>query len=409
MKTYVRREMARRIEAAAGSLPVVVLTGMRQVGKTTLLQQDPATRDRTYVTMDSFASRQAALESPEALLESAGERVTIDEVQKAPELMESIKLVVDRDRRPGRLVLSGSANLLLMSQVTESLAGRAIYLPLGPMSRRELAGCNQRPFLVELLETGSLPELPQSGPLSPQEIVSGGMPPVVLDGAVPELWFQGFEQTYLERDIRSLARVVDLTQFQGFLRLAALRTGRMLNLSEIGRDARVSTATASRYLSLMETSFSVFRLRPFLRNPASRLIKTSKLYVSDSGLASFLIGPREDPMSERDRFAGPLLENYAAANLRSILAAWLPQASLHYWSIQGRYEVDFVVALGERSIAIEIKRGSRWGPRDLRGLRRFLETTPGCVAGLLACGMESPVPVPLDGKIWAVPLGAMLM
>jgi uncharacterized protein len=408
MDSYKRREMASRLEVAAKHLPVVILTGMRQTGKTTLLQHEPATKNHTYVTMDDFAVRKAAIDSPESLLQSVKGPMVIDEVQKVPGLIESVKLVIDRERRPGRFVLSGSANLLLMSQVTESLAGRALYLALGPMSRRELAGTRERPFLVGILEDGSLPKMPGGAPFDFREVVLGGMPPVVVDGASPELWFQGFEQTYLERDIRSLATVVDLTQFQTFLRLAALRTGRILNQSELGRDAGVSTATASRYLSLLETSFSVFRLPPFLRNPSVRLVKSSKLFVSDSGLANYLIGPREGIMTAADRFAGPLLETYVAVNLRSILASWLPQTSLCYWNIQGRHEVDFVAAFGERTVAVEVKRGSRWSGKDLRGLRKFLEVTPGCVAGLLACNIDSATPIPLGERLWAVPLGAIL-
>jgi predicted AAA+ superfamily ATPase len=384
-------------------MPVVVLTGMRQVGKTTLLRNEEFLAGRHYVTLDDFAQAAAAQSAPEELLGSRP--LTVDEVQREPLLLDAIKSAVDAHRHPGDFVLSGSANLLLLERVAESLAGRAVYLELWPMTRREIEGSTSTPWLVELLEAGEFPPARVVSHLEKGEVRAGGMPPVVVDRVDPEIWFQGFAQTYLERDVRSLAQVADLSSFGRFLRVLALRTGSLLNVSEAGRDAGLSATTASRYLGVLEASFSVFRLPPFLGNRASRIVKSPKLYVSDAGLAHHLIGPRGDA-GAGDPFAGQLLETYIAHNLRGLFAAWLPRAALGFWNVQGRHEVDFVVEYGDRVAAIEVKRGTRWTKHDLRGLRRFVDATPSCFAALLACGVSEPVH--LDERLWAVPLGLLL-
>ena len=404
MDTFYDRELSPYIKRALKSMPVVVVTGMRQVGKSTLLQHDPDLSQRHYFSLDDFATMEGATRAPNSLLDTH-ETVTIDEVQRAPQLFQAIKVAVDADRRPGRFILSGSANLLLMERVTESLAGRAVYLTLQPFSKRELAGEVATPVLIELLDHSLLPER-KARDFTLEEVLAGGMPAVVLEGADPHIWFQGFEQTYLERDIRALSQVADLPSFQRFLRLAALRTGGLLNISQLSVDAALATSTGARYLGLLETSFSIFRIAPYLKNPTARQVKSSKLYVADSGLANFLMGPRQAPGGHTDPYRGALVETWAAANLSAILQAWRPRATLCFWNVQGRYEVDFVIDDGSRSLAIEVKAGSQWSQKDLRSLRKFLELHPQCVAGLLACDISNPVQ--LGQRLYAVPLGYLL-
>lgn len=408
MGSYLSRELSPLLHRALESMPVVVLTGMRQVGKTTLLKNDPELSQFRYFTMDDPATRQAARGAPQALLESAQGPQIIDEVQKEPALLEAIKVAVDQDRRPGRFLLSGSANLLLMSRVTESLAGRALYLTLHPMTRRELAGTKTAPFVVSILNGGEVPGTWGGTPVSVSEVLRGGMPSVAVDHATPDLWFQGFEQTYLERDIRALSQVADLAQFQTFLRLASLRTGKLLNVSDLARDAALPASTATRYLGLLETSFSAMKLPPYLANPSKRLVKSPKLYLADSGLAAHLQGVPANaslPLSATQGY-GALLETYVATHLVSMLQARLPQARLFFWNQQGRHEVDFILENGSRTLAVELKSGSRWRPEDLGPLKKFLAETPGCVAGLLACDIAAPLP--LGPRLWAVPTGLLL-
>lgn len=405
MAGYVPRNLATLMDRALGSMPVVVLTGMRQVGKTTFLWNQPARRERRLVSLDDLSNLDAARQDPAGLV-AGDDPVTIDEVQRVPELLLAVKSEVFRQRRPGRFILSGSANLLLMSEISESLAGRAVYLAMWPMTRRELEGATKKPYLLSLFADGSPPGASDIARITPEEVLAGGMPPIVVDRADPDIWFTGFEQTYLERDIRGLSQVADLVQFRRFMRLLAMRTGRILNVAEVARDAGVSSATGQRYVGLVETSFAGFRLPPFLANRSSRLIKSPKFFVSDTGLANHLIGERTAPMGPADQFAGALLETYVAHNLQGILSAWAPRASLCYWHVQGRHEVDFVVELSGRCVAIEVKSGSRWSAGDLVGLRRFMETTPNCFAGLLAC--NTPTVHSLGNGLYALPLATLL-
>lgn len=408
MTGYRRRELGDAVRAALADMPVVVVTGMRQTGKSTFLLHEPGLAGRRWLSLDEFAVLDAARRDPEAFVRT-DEPLTIDEVQRCPELLTAIKREVDRDRRPGRFLLSGSANFALLGGVTESLAGRAVYLTLWPFTRHEIQGNAVRPnlFLRDFFDTGRLPRRADARPVGDTEILRGGMPPVCLglttDAA---LWFRGYEQTYLERDVRELARVADLVSFRQLLRLAALRTGQILKVSELARDAKVNAATASRHLAVMEASFVFHRLEPYLGNRASRLIKSPKVYVSDAGIAAHLCGVTEAGFGDDEPLRGPLLETYVAHNLRSMLEARWPGARLSFWHVQGRHEVDFVIEAGRDCLAIEVKSSRRWTDRDLAGLRAFLGQTRRCRAGILAHSGDSAVQ--LGERLYAIPLATLL-
>ena len=407
MTDFLPRELSPLLHQALKALPVVVVTGLRQAGKTTFLQHDESFQSRRYFTLDDYTTLEAARLEPEALI-GGDEPVTIDEVQRSPDLLLAVKREVDRRRAPGRFLLSGSANLSLLDGVSDSLAGRALYLTLHPFTRRELTGrTGEPPFLVRFLEKPALPRNPVVEPISETEILNGGLPPVALgDTASRELWFLGYEQTYLERDLRDLSQVADLVSFRNLLRLASLRTGQMLNQSELARDAKLPASTVSRYLGLLEASFLVTRLSPYLRSRASRLIKAPKIFMTDSGIAAHLAAVTDLSPTSGEPLRGALLETYVCQNLMAILGAHLPRARVDFWSVQGRYEVDFVVTSGRTSLAVEVKAASRFGERDLAGLRAFVETTSGSRTGILAYnGREA---VALGSNLYAIPLGLLL-
>ena len=392
---------------ALADMPVVVMTGMRQTGKSTLLQRDAALAARAYVSLDDFAQLDAARRDPEAFLDRE-EPLTVDEAQRCPELLVEIKRAVDRDRRPGRFLLSGSANFSLLRGVADSLAGRAVYLTLHPFTQREIRGDLERPSLMRRAFTeGRVPRNGRTVGLDWGAVLRGGLPPVAL-GIVrtPRVWYTGYEQTYLERDVRDLSRIGDLISFRSLLKLAALRTAQVLKISELARDAKLAAATAGRYVSLLEASFVVSRIPPFLVNEATRLIKSPKLFVSDAGLAAHLAGFSVGEPGVSDSFRGALLETYVAQNLLGMLAAEWPGARLAYWHIQGRHEVDFVVESGRDCLAIEVKAAPRWTDRDLSGLRIFLERTPRCRLALLA--HTGAATVSLGERLWAIPIPVLL-
>jgi len=406
MTRYHPRALGPVVRDALAEMPVVIVTGLRQAGKSTFLQHERGLADRRYTSLDEFAQLAAARGDPQAFVRT-DDPLTIDEAQRCPELLSAIKREVDRQRRPGRFLLSGSANFALLRGITETLAGRALYLTLHPFTRRELTGrLDAAPAIRRLFEGGAPPKGPQK-PVTREEILLGGLPPVRLHLVRrADLWFKGYEQTYLERDVREFSRLADLVPFRNLMRLAALRTGKVLTVSELARDAKLNAATTSRYLGVLEASFVVARLAPYLANRASRLIKSPKLYFSDSGLAAHLAGITPADLAHDDSLWDALLETYVAQNLAAVLESAWPEACLAYWHVQGRHEVDFVVEAGRDALALEIKASARWNDRDLAGLRAFLDMTPRCRLGVLAhLGTET---VQLGNRLWAVPLPLVL-
>lgn len=405
MLTYAQRNLTDQVVSAAGDMPVVAITGMRQTGKSTFLKNQPALAGMRYVTLDDFTQLAAAKENPDTFVDTS-EPLVIDEVQRCPELFIAIKRAVDRDRKPGRYFLSGSANFLLMKNIAESLAGRAAYFTMHPFTRRELHGQTGRtPFIKDFFAAQAIDKPSEYDVISQTEIMRGGMPSVALgDVTEPLNWFKGFEQTYLERDIRDLGRIVDIIPFRGLLHLLAHRTGGLLSISDLGRDARLKSSAVNNYLSVMETSCVFYRLPPYLKNPASRLIKSPKFYLGDAGLACFLAGI--DELASDSLFKGAMTETYVAQNLLATIAATWPRANLYFWNIQGRHEVDFIIEAGAKCLAIEVKSGARWEKEDLAGLKAFLNTTPHCAAGILAYNGTSAVS--LGDRLWAIPLSLLL-
>ncbi len=401
MTPYHKREITTLLIEALESMPVVILTGMRQAGKSTILQQEPTLAKRRYISLDDYASLEAAERDPESLL-SGDQPITIDEAQRMPQLLQLVKRIVDKKRKPGQFLLSGSANFLLLKQMTESLAGRAVYLTLYPMSRREITRTTtEKPALVEFLDSGKWPRK-EIEPVKEGEVLQGGMPSVCL-GEVenPSIWFKGYEQTYLERDVRAISQVADLISFRNLLHLTALRTGQVLNQSDLGRDAKLNSTTVRRYLSLFEVSFLTFTMPPYIPSRSARLIKSPKIYFADSGIAAYLSG-----IDRSDNLFWSIYETYIIQNLVAICAARLPRAQLHFWNIQGRHEVDVVMEFQRQVVAIEIKGGSRWKERALSGLRAFIDRANRCDAGILAYnGSEI---VSLGNRIWAVPVSLLI-
>lgn len=405
MMTYLPREITKQVVSALEDMPVVALTGMRQTGKSTFLQEQPEFRGRKYITLDDFAQFAAAKENPDKFVDT-DEPLIIDEAQRCPELFVAIKRAVDKNRRPGQFILSGSANFLLMKNISESLAGRAIYFNMHPFNRRETERrTSEIPFIRQFFEEQTISGLPDAPTIPLGDIVKGGMPSICLGSFNnPVNWFKGYEHTYLDRDIRDLGRIGDIIPFRGLLHLAAHRTGGVLNLSDLGRDARLKSTVVTSYLSIMEVSCIFYRLAPYLKNPASRLIKSPKFYLGDSGLACFLAEVEE--LTAETPLKGAMMETYVAQNLISILDATWPRASMYFWNIQGRHEVDFIIEAGNRCLAIEVKSAARWDKDDLVSLKAFVANTPHCSAGILA--YNGTTAVRLGDKLWAIPLSILL-
>lgn len=400
------------MESALAALPVVALTGPRQVGKSTFLHCDPGLADRRYVSLDSATLLAAGQRDARALV-SAAERITVDEAQRLPALFDVIKTLVDEDRQPGRFILSGSANFLLMRHLSESLAGRAVHLHLGPLTWAEQRQSRQ-PVFARIL-TGASPADTYSSVTVPgwqnpseSDWVAGGFPTPVLatDDRARRLWFTGYEQTYLDRDLRDLSQVADLGLFQQFLRLAALRTAQVLNLNDLARDCGTNPVTISRWLSLLETSFLVRRVPPYFSSRAKRLVKAPKIYFADSGLAAFLCGLHSGAEVAAHVLRGALAETYVCQNLAALLDSYMPEARLTHYRTHAGHEVDFIAEIGQRVLAIEVKASSRVDARDLKGIAGFLEAEPRCELAIVIYLGKTVEPI--GPKTWLVPMGLAL-
>lgn len=404
---YRPREASTLIDRALREFPVVVVSGLRQTGKSTLLREDlQMAAGRRYLTLDDLDVLTLARDDPVRLLSSA-DRLALDEVQRSPEIFLSIKRLVDERRSAGRFVLSGSANLLLHQRTADSLAGRAYYAYLRPLNRRErLSALAEKPALLRFLEGGTWPAV-EIDPVTETEILRGGFPEIALDERRDAgLWFDAFERTYLERDVRDLRQIENLVDFHRFLRLTALRVGGVLNVSALARDARLSEATARRYLNLFETLMLVHRLPPFLGNRSSRLVKAPKLFFADSGLCARLAGVNAIGASDADPMRGPLFENFVLQNLMATLEPHRPGIRFYFWNEQGRREVDIVAEFDSKVIALEVKSRGRLHPADFDAIESFIARTPNCAAGII--GYQGREVLPLRPKLWAVPLHVLL-
>ena len=382
MNEILPRLAAEQLEAHLRTMPAVVVTGARQTGKSTLAEAAaPAHRP---VSLDDFDALDAARRQPEALL-GAGEPVTLDEVQRAPDLLREVKMAIDSNRQAGRFLLTGSANLLLMKRVSESLAGRASYLNLLPMTRREQLGLGQCGIWDELLDNADVdwPAIVGAREVAAEdwrELARRGgfpVPAVHMQHATERaIWFEGYLRTYLERDLLDISAITALPDFRRLMRTACLRLGQPVNQTALGRDVALPQATVHRYLNLLETSYMLVRVPAYSVNRTKRLLKAPKLYWGDTGLALHIAGVDEP--------AGVHLENVVLGDLLAWRDARPRRAEVLYWRTAAGEEVDFVIEAGDFLLPIEIKATSRPRLRDTGRLRSFRREYEGQArAGLL--------------------------
>ena len=402
------RWFSQNLQSALKVLPVTVVTGARQTGKTTLAKSLDARR--AYFTLDDVGVLDQAERNPDSLLTSRP--VTLDEVQRAPQLLLAVKRAVDERRKAGDFVLTGSANLLLMGRVADTLAGRAIYLELPPFCPAEWL---QRKEALEPIDRLFSPDFdlrnwPDEKGNWIRWLLCGGFPPAVAIEADRDrgLWFAAYVQTYLERDLRQLSDVASLPDFQRLMALSANRTGKLLNQADLARDAALSHPTAHRYLNLLETGCLITRIRPFTTNPSTAIVKAPKLLWSDCGLAAWLAGirTREDVAKRLD--SGFWLEQTIYQTLQSWRAMDPANRRLHYWRDRAGHEVNFLLEQNGKLVAIEIKSSSQVSSSDASGILAFksvLKKSHSLVCGVV---LHAGKARPLDKDIVALPWGWMV-
>ena len=417
LQTYLPRLQGPHLARLLGEFPVVVLIGARQTGKTTLVQSAEIGASRRYQSLDDLSTLDLALRDPSALL-IGPQPLTIDEIQRAPQLLLSIKREVDRSRMPGRFLCTGSANLLLMKQVSESLAGRAVYVEIPPFTWAELEQVRTGMILDAAVTSRSARELlAQLAPsrkrrlgLSLEEsVVRGGFPvPSLTESASTRgRWFEGYVSTYVERDLRLLSAIDDLVAFRRFMQAAALRNAAPLNVAQLAQDAGIPPTTAGRYLSLLEVSFLVWKLPAFTVNRGKRLAKSPRLLWTDSGLAAHLAGFQEGQELAGSRHWGSWLEAWVGHHLRTWASLHDRRPALSTWRTTAGHEVDFIVETGRRLLPVEVKATTRPSGADLRGLEAFLDLHHKANLGLIACNCAEVHAV--SSRIVAVPFASLLL
>lgn len=413
----IARHVADRLQVALQDTPAVLINGPRQCGKTTLVQQ--LAQGMSYITLDDPGMLIAAQQDPVGLLRQM-DRAVIDEVQRAPQLLLALKMSIDQDRRPGRFLLTGSANILALPQIADSLAGRMEVHTLLPLSQAELQG---RPS--DFLQRAQGQSWPVSHPswVYPAVIdaknelhagaignaLAGGYPEMRLRPSVTrrQAWAKAYIQTLVERDVQDIAQVEHLSQIPYLLDIAAAHCGQLFNASQIGGQLMLDTRTLDKYLGVLEKLFLVQRLPAWGRNELNRLIKTPKLHFLDAGLQATLTRLTPDMLiTHRERW-GATLETWVYAELRKALALSDEAWYLSHYRDKDQVEVDFVLENPQRQlIGIEVKAAATVQVQDFKGLRK-LQTQTGAdfLTGIVL--YDGAHALPFGPGMWAVPLAAL--
>lgn len=375
----LNRLLSQQILTSLADTPVVFLQGPRQAGKTTLVNGLPELGwDAEYRTLDEAASLLAAKSDPDGFVAGLSERAIIDEVQRAPELFRAIKLSVDRKRQPGRFLLTGSANALVLPQVADSLAGRMEILTLLPLSQAEIEG--RVPTFLEAIFEDVLPSrrLEAEGwPAVARRITAGGFPEARSrkDPQRRAAWFASYITTILERDIRDLANIQSVAELARLLRLIAIRAGGILNLSDLARDAAIPQTTLQRYWALLEAIFFVRSVPAWSGNLGLRVIKAPKTMLYDSGLLCHLLGVDYERLKNDDLWSGVLLENFAALEILKQTHSYPHRFQLFHYRTHKKQEVDLLLEDAQgRVVAIEVKKTASPTASDLQGLRQLRDS-----------------------------------
>lgn len=345
-----KRDMASELTSLATQYPVVTVIGPRQSGKTTLVRR--AFPDKKYANLEAPDAQEMAMEDPRAFLERYPEGAIFDEIQKVPSLLSYIQVIVDETPKKGMFILTGSHQLELHQAISQSLAGRTAILCLLPLSLAELSEAHIEISLDEAL-------------------LKGGYPRIYNDQLEPAKAFRGYFQTYIERDVRQLVYVKDLTTFQRFMRILAGRVGQILSSEGLAGDVGVSSKTIKEWLSILEASYLIIRLQPFFENFGKRIIKSPKVYFTDVGLASYLLGIETVEQMARDPLRGNLVENLVVLDLVKARFNKGLDPQLYFFRDVHGHEVDLIFQAANFLTPIEIKAGKTFSKDFLKNVIFF--------------------------------------
>jgi predicted AAA+ superfamily ATPase len=349
----IQRQIISAIAKQIRKFPIVAVTGPRQSGKTTLLtEQFPEYR---YISLEDIANREFAEQDPNAFLQEYSNKVIIDEAQRAPQLFSYLQTKTDLSKKAGQYILSGSQNFLLLEKISQSLAGRVALFHLLPFSVNELSDANKLPASLEKI------------------IFTGFYPRVHHKKIDPSVFYRDYTETYIERDVRTITAISDISRFRNFVRLCAGRIGQVLNLQSLANDAGISQPTANAWLSILETSFIAFRLPPYFNNFNKRIIKSPKLYFYDTGLACYLLGITDYKQIKTHYLKGGLFENLVINELQKSVYNQNRTEQFYFWRDNHGNELDLVWQEGARLNRLEVKYGETFSSSFATAFQRFSE------------------------------------
>ena len=404
------RHIAPLLAESLSDTPVVVINGARQSGKSTLAQGVSAdkAKSRRYLTLDDAVVLNAAKSDPAGFIQGLQGPVTLDEVQRVPELFLPIKAAVDRDRQPGRFLLTGSADVMLLPGIADSLAGRMAVLTLWPLSSAEVGGSatlNRADALFSDDLFGlNLPPCDKDALMA--QWLGGGFPDALARSNAPRraAWFDAYVQAILQRDLRDLANIEQLTEIPNLLHLLATRSATLLNFAELSRTAGMAQTSLKRYFALLEMLFLVVRLPSWQRNPSKRWVKAPKVFLPDSGLLCHLMATTAERMNAQPNLLGAVAETWVLSELLKHVAFTQEGLTLWHYRTQTHIEVDFILENRAGQICgIEVKASTTVDSKDFKGLRHLQETEPAIFQRgiVLYAGREL---VPFGDQLWAVPM-----
>ena len=385
---YIKRSLEKVVLQVSKEYPVVLISGPRQVGKTTMLKKLMEGTDRNYVTLDDLQERALAKNDPEMFLQLHKPPVLIDEVQYAPELFSMIKLIVDKEHRKGDFWLTGSQIFDLMKGVQESLAGRVAVLSLSSLSQTEIYGEEDRPFQIEIEHLMKRKEGRTSADLQEifRRIFQGSMPAIVSNEVSNNSIFYGsYLSTYIERDVRNLSDAIDSLKFLRFLTAVAARCSQMLNVNEIARDADINLKQAKDWMGILETLGIIFYLHPFSNNMLKRLVKTPKYYFYDTGLVAYLTKWSSPETLENGAMNGAILENYVVSEIRKSYLNSGKAPFMYYYRDKDAREIDIILEQNGELNPIEIKKSANPAPEILRSFSVLEKTGLNRGKGAVIC------------------------
>lgn len=400
------------LREALQDTPVVLVHGSRQCGKTTLAQTVGEELGYAYISLDDDNHLQSAKADPVGFVQSLPEHVILDEIQRAPELFTSIKASVDQNRQPGRFIMTGSANILLLPKLADSLAGRMEVLRLRPLARCEIAGKKptflQRLFQADFTEVAHAGSLFRLGESLTDIICDGGYPAAIARSTERRRanWYRDYSTALIQRDIRDIANIRNLDSLPKLLALAASQTARLFNASDLAAPFAISRPTIREYLTLLEQIFLIEQLQPWHSNHLSRLIKTPKLHVVDTGLACALLGIRRQALWQDKPLLGQLLETFVYQELRKY-ADWHDEELFFYhYRDKDKVEVDIIIEQGRQLAGIEIKAAATVTQGDFKGLYKLKDAAgKQFAAGVVLYDGGSILP--FGERLFAIPLSIL--